>query len=140
MRLIVFIPLLLLGAILQAQEVIEIETNTDYKDRQCRHPGGNTCEIIIENGGNTNISLSGKTLTFKVYRDRITEEIDAAILGKTLKVDGNDIYIMDNPFVLSKDLRDALELVEETIIPSGEYPVIITSEIVEIKFLIEEMK
>ena len=61
-------------------------------------------------------------------------------MGKTLKVDGNDIYIMDNPFVLSKDLRDALQLVEETIIPSGEYPVIITSEIVEIKFLIEEMK
>jgi hypothetical protein len=137
MKLIVFIPLLLLGTILQAQEVNEIETNIEYKNRHCRKVGVNACKIIIKNGGNTNISLLGKILTFKIHRDRITQEIQTAILGKTLKVDGNDIYITEDLFVLSKDLRDALGLVKEAEIPVGEYPITITKEFVEIAFRIE---
>lgn len=136
MRLLVFIPLILLSTLLQAQEVKEIETDTDWTGRHCRGTSG-MCDSKPQINGNTALRLSNNELTFKVYRDKITLIEETTILGKELREEGKDIFIMEEPFILTKLLRDALGVSKEAIIPAGQYPVVITKEIVEISFRIE---
>lgn len=136
MKRLVYIPLILLSITLNAQET---EAETYLEGERCVINRHGYCYVKpVEEGkgkeGNTRLKLLNNELVFEIYRDRITIEEETMILGKKLMEEGTDIFIMEGAFDLSEDLRNALGINEETIIPAGEYPVKITVEIVEIKF------
>ena len=135
MKLIVFIPLLLLGTILQAQGK-EVEVEVKSGGTRCNGSHG-PCFVGPVNEGNAVVWLNNNEFVMKMNRAKLTFEEESKILGKELIEEGKDICEIDSAFILSKDLRDALGLAIETEIPVGEYPVVITKEFVEITFRIE---
>ncbi|MEP5256121.1 MAG: hypothetical protein ABJQ39_13750 [Winogradskyella arenosi] len=136
MKLIVFIPLLLLGTILQAQD---IEVESLPRGKRCVILRQGTCYVDINVKGSVSFRKSKKGEFFlKVYRGKITSEEETIMFGKKLVAHGKDVFIMDEPYSLSEKLRVALGLEGDAIIPIGEYPVEITMEIIEIKLIIEK--
>ena len=135
MKLIVFIPLLLLGTILQAQE---IEVEADPLGERCVPLRHGLCYLDPLPKGSITFRKSKKGEVFlKVYRDKISSDEETILFGKNLTANGEDIFIMEESFYLSEKVRIALGLEHETIIPIGEYPVTISKEIIEIKLKIE---
>jgi len=136
MKILACIILFLLSTNLYAQTEKEFTVEVGWNGQRCVGDNG-FCYVEPSADGNTILRLENNKLILKIYRNKITTEEEAKILGKELGEEAIDIYIMEEPFVLSKDITDQLLLIEGTLIPSGEYPVQITKDAVEIAFIMK---
>lgn len=136
MRILLYI-IIFFSTALQAQDVKVINADVELSGRDCDFLKHGPCRVNPTTNGSAILRLVNNELTFKLYKAEITREKEIKIFGKTLKVVGKDTYTMEEPFELGKDLRAALNLSKETIIPAGQYPVLISKDFVEIKFRIE---
>lgn len=116
-----------------------IETQTSFNGRHCRGTSAQPCAITLtnqKNRTNTTLYLNEKgELVMQINTTKINETTKQKIIPTTNKTDTNNIYQLQDTFVLDDAIRTALKLpIGIGEIPKGTYPITIAKNSISITF------